>query len=143
MFTPLQIGASIYDIYSGWTEASFVFNVPENGVDTRMKFISSTVNFIFGLGPMAAVDFALAISFLMFVNIDFVFPHIAKIIKAVTGMDPRDFNHRYVICNYIYDCISSEEETKNLKSLQQKEQQLYQKFLDKNKLSSDELSYSD
>ena len=140
---PAQIAFSVYDIYTGWTDAASIFNVPDNGVDSRMKFISSTVNFIFGLGPMAMVDVLLAVSFLLFVNMDFVFPYIAKIIKWATDMDTRNLNHRYVICNYIYKLISTEEETKNLRTLQQKEQQLYQAFLDKNKLSSDEFSYND
>lgn len=57
----VQIGFSIYDGIEGALTASHLFGVPESEVDFGMRTISSIMNIILGLGPVAYIDILLEV----------------------------------------------------------------------------------
>ena len=56
-----QIGLSIFDGVDGALSASHLFKVPESEVDFGMRTISSIMNIILGLGPVAYIDILLEV----------------------------------------------------------------------------------
>jgi len=101
-----------YDGYTGWTEAYRMFDVNPEDVDTKMKMINTFVNILFGNAPpLMLLDFALCMCSIGMIGLSDTF--FGQLLSKF-GFNLANFDHRKVVCQFIYKFLATDTEADNL-----------------------------
>ena len=113
----LAIAAFVaYDGYTGWTEAYRMFDVNPEDVDTKMKGINTFINILFGNVPqLMFLDFALAMCSIGMIGLSDTY--LGQLL-AKFGFKLNGFDHRKIMCQFLYKFLATDEEANNLNDKQ-------------------------
>ena len=105
-----------YDGYTGWTEAYRMFDVNPEDVDTKMKMINTFINVLFGNVPqLMFLDFALAMCSIGLTGLSDTY--LGQLL-AKFGFKLNGFDHRKIMCQFLYKYLATDEELDNLNDKQ-------------------------
>ena len=110
-----QLLFSMYDAYSGASDAAEMWQVNPEDVTEDMRLACVVLNIIMGLGPMVWVDLALEAIYL---GSQFVNPENVIDIKRV-------------LLSMVYECMSDEYDEKAIEELQNKQKKEYEEYVEK------------
>ena len=133
----VNVGFGIYDGITGAIDADRLFDVNPEDVTITMRLVSSFINTFFGLPGVVGLDLLLsAASFGAVALGDTLF---GKFMTAA-GYDLRDFDHRKIFAQFIYNLITDEDTQKQTADKQKKFDDKYKAYLKEKGLKPENFS---